>query len=67
MWISVRVGMNTDVNINLCLCVYTHESLFPPLGHLPPSHSIPLSITSHIEPIDSHRFIDVIWVRVHND
>lgn len=61
------VGMSTDVNINPRLCVYTHASLFPSLGHLPSSHSIPPSITSHIEPIDSHRFIDVIWVRVHND
>lgn len=63
----VCVSMSTDVNINPCLCVYTHASLFPPPGHLPSSHSIPLSITSHVALIDSHRFIDVIWVRVHND
>lgn len=59
--------MSKDVNINPCLCVYRHASLFPPLGHLSSSHSIPLAITSHIEPIDFYRFIDVIWVRVHSD
>lgn len=67
MCVSACFYMSPDVNIKPCLCVYTHAILFPPLGHLPSSHSIPPAITSHIEPIDSHRFIDVIWVRVHND